>query len=402
MSPAVTGAGPQVSTHPAAPPSAEDLERWRSADRAARPDRLARLRERMAAGGRRRLLRRPPREHALPDRVRARRRRGEGRRRLGTVLRLARRGRRPRRLALHAPGARGVPGRAHRGRLQRVRDALAGAGGVARWRVREARRRRGRLRSATPPGGAWRRPRRTWSSCPPRAGSRSIARSRNRPSSSASRRRAPWPTRRSSGCSRSIRPGVTEHELALALEWEMRTSGAEALAFDVACLAGQRAALPHGSPGSRERARRRGAAVRLRRAGGGLSVGHDADAVRGRADRQGPRDLRAGGRGAGGGLRRARGGRRIRRAAASTGPWTQPRGQSSRRPATASTSGTALATASAWPRTSCRRSAGSHRRRRCRRRPSSRSSPASTLTARRASASRTSSCSTPMLGVWSG
>jgi Xaa-Pro aminopeptidase len=48
-----------------------------------------------------------------------------------------------------------------------------------------------------------------------------------------------------------IRPGVSERELALALEWEMRTHGAEALAFDVACLSGPRAALPHGSPGSR-------------------------------------------------------------------------------------------------------------------------------------------------------
>ena len=37
-----------------------------------------------------------------------------------------------------------------------------------------------------------------------------------------------------------------------SLEWEMRTNGAEALAFDVACLSGPRAALPHGSPGSRE------------------------------------------------------------------------------------------------------------------------------------------------------
>ncbi len=48
-----------------------------------------------------------------------------------------------------------------------------------------------------------------------------------------------------------IRPGVTEAELALRLEWLMRTSGAEALAFDVACLAGPEAALPHGSPGDR-------------------------------------------------------------------------------------------------------------------------------------------------------
>jgi Xaa-Pro aminopeptidase len=48
-----------------------------------------------------------------------------------------------------------------------------------------------------------------------------------------------------------IHPGVTEAELALELEWLMRTNGAEALAFDVACLAGPQAALPHGSPGDR-------------------------------------------------------------------------------------------------------------------------------------------------------
>jgi Xaa-Pro aminopeptidase len=48
-----------------------------------------------------------------------------------------------------------------------------------------------------------------------------------------------------------IQVGVTERELALDLEWEMRTHGAEALAFDVACLSGPRAALPHGSPGAR-------------------------------------------------------------------------------------------------------------------------------------------------------
>ncbi len=48
-----------------------------------------------------------------------------------------------------------------------------------------------------------------------------------------------------------IRPGVTEATLALELEWLMRTNGAEALAFDVACLAGPEAALPHGAPGDR-------------------------------------------------------------------------------------------------------------------------------------------------------
>ncbi len=49
----------------------------------------------------------------------------------------------------------------------------------------------------------------------------------------------------------SIRPGVTELDMALALEWQMRTHGAEAIAFDVACLSGSRAALPHGAPGDR-------------------------------------------------------------------------------------------------------------------------------------------------------
>ncbi|MGI8928239.1 MAG: M24 family metallopeptidase [Candidatus Limnocylindrales bacterium] len=49
-----------------------------------------------------------------------------------------------------------------------------------------------------------------------------------------------------------IRAGVTEVELALDLEWEMRTNGANALAFEVTCLSGPNAALPHGSPTSRE------------------------------------------------------------------------------------------------------------------------------------------------------
>jgi Xaa-Pro aminopeptidase len=49
----------------------------------------------------------------------------------------------------------------------------------------------------------------------------------------------------------AIRAGRTERELALELEWAMRTGGADALAFDVACLSGPEAALPHGSPGER-------------------------------------------------------------------------------------------------------------------------------------------------------
>src|SRR5207344_3019450 len=48
-----------------------------------------------------------------------------------------------------------------------------------------------------------------------------------------------------------IHAGLTEASLALRLEWLMRTGGAEALAFDVACLSGPQAALPHGSPRDR-------------------------------------------------------------------------------------------------------------------------------------------------------
>ncbi len=48
-----------------------------------------------------------------------------------------------------------------------------------------------------------------------------------------------------------IRPGATETDLALRLEWLIRTGGADGLAFDVACLSGPEAALPHGNPGDR-------------------------------------------------------------------------------------------------------------------------------------------------------
>jgi len=48
-----------------------------------------------------------------------------------------------------------------------------------------------------------------------------------------------------------ISPSRTEADLGLALEWLIRTGGAEALAFDVACLSGPEAALPHGAPGDR-------------------------------------------------------------------------------------------------------------------------------------------------------
>ena len=119
----------------------------------------------------------------------------------------------------------------------------AGPGLLARRR-RAARRDRGRRSCPTPCGaargrGAGRRAR------PGRGlGRGRCASSRSPTSWSASRPRAPSPTARSRrSCPRSA-PGVTEQDLALGLEWLIRTGGAEALAFDVACLAGPEAALP--------------------------------------------------------------------------------------------------------------------------------------------------------------
>ncbi|MEA2606843.1 MAG: Xaa-Pro aminopeptidase [Chloroflexota bacterium] len=45
-----------------------------------------------------------------------------------------------------------------------------------------------------------------------------------------------------------VRPGATEHDLALELEWLIRTGGAEAVAFEPTCLVGPNAAMPHGAP----------------------------------------------------------------------------------------------------------------------------------------------------------
>jgi Xaa-Pro aminopeptidase len=49
----------------------------------------------------------------------------------------------------------------------------------------------------------------------------------------------------------AIRPDRTERAVAMDLEWAIRTGGADALAFEVACLSGPQAALPHGTPGDR-------------------------------------------------------------------------------------------------------------------------------------------------------
>ncbi|HLO36753.1 MAG TPA: Xaa-Pro peptidase family protein, partial [Candidatus Deferrimicrobium sp.] len=49
-----------------------------------------------------------------------------------------------------------------------------------------------------------------------------------------------------------IQSGETERHLAFELEWLIRTGGAEAVAFEPACLVGGNAALPHGAPSDAE------------------------------------------------------------------------------------------------------------------------------------------------------
>lgn len=49
-----------------------------------------------------------------------------------------------------------------------------------------------------------------------------------------------------------IRPGMTEKEIALKLEYEMLSKGAEALSFETICVSGANSSLPHGVPGNKK------------------------------------------------------------------------------------------------------------------------------------------------------
>ncbi|MEJ8547462.1 M24 family metallopeptidase [Brevibacillus borstelensis] len=51
---------------------------------------------------------------------------------------------------------------------------------------------------------------------------------------------------------KKVKPGVTETELVADLEYEMKRLGAEGPSFASMVLAGEKSALPHGNPGSRE------------------------------------------------------------------------------------------------------------------------------------------------------
>ena len=46
-----------------------------------------------------------------------------------------------------------------------------------------------------------------------------------------------------------IKPGVTEKEIGLCLDYYMLKNGAEALSFDTIAITGANTSLPHGVPG---------------------------------------------------------------------------------------------------------------------------------------------------------
>lgn len=49
-----------------------------------------------------------------------------------------------------------------------------------------------------------------------------------------------------------IRPGVSERDIALELEFFMRENGASALSFETICASGERSAMPHGTASEKE------------------------------------------------------------------------------------------------------------------------------------------------------
>ena len=229
----------------APPPTPADRARWAEADRAARPARLDRLRARFEASGidayfgMRREHMRYLTGFALAD----------GEEKVagtsgqflvsGDEVVLLADSRYTIQAKREAPDARIVDG---------PRDLAQGWHGLVAVDRREAGRRRGgsrAVRRLAPARGrrAGRRAR------PGRGLDRGRSgRSRSRRSSSGSPRPARSRTGRSRrSCRRSARARPSS-ELALDLEWRMRTGGAEAIAFDPTCLVGPNAALPHGSP----------------------------------------------------------------------------------------------------------------------------------------------------------
>ena len=390
--------------HPAdfaAPPTRADLERWREADRAARPARLAPASRPDGARGRRRLLRRALGAHALPDRVR-RSARARSRAPGDSGKFLVEHGPDvgPRRLPLHDPGRSARPRIATLFECYQRRCRVAGR---RSWPTAGVRR--VAVEAMTIPHLTWERlvaaapdvelvPVEGWVEADPagqgagRAGARrrGLRRRGSRPRVAA----AVDPAGRHRGGA-GPRPRVADAD---------RRRGVASRSTSPASPAPE-AALPHGSPGDRPVERGRGPALRLRGPGRRLSQRHDPDAVRRRARRHvTSRSTSVVAASQDAAIEAVRDGRRAARARGARCPTAATRSMPSRgrhrgrRPL-------AAVRARARPRDrprdarAARRSAAKAAETPLPRRRSSRSSPASTSRARRASGSRTSWRSTP-------
>ncbi len=239
-------AAPTLATLAAVPPpSTADRDRWAAADRAARPARLARLRERLAEAGVdayfgvRSENSRYLTGFALGDgEDRVAGNSGQFLVRADEVSLLAD-SRYTEQAAEEGPDARIVP--AYHDLAERWPDLVLGCRRVAVEGAYVSRLTWDRLAAAAPdvelvPVDGWVEAQRAIkepSEIERIAGACAVA-------DAALARLVP-----------AVRAGMTEREVALDLEWGMRTNGADALAFDVAVLAGPQAALPHGSPGER-------------------------------------------------------------------------------------------------------------------------------------------------------
>jgi Xaa-Pro aminopeptidase len=228
----------------AAPPSAADRERWAEADRAARPARLARLRARFEAVGIDAYFGLRP-EHA---RYLTGFRLADGEEKVaGTsgqflvsadAVDLLADSRYRIQAGAEAPDARIVDGPRD---VAQAWPALTAAVGAKRVGVE----------AALLPYGAWRRLEAAAADVElvPVEGWLEADRAIKEPSEVERIAAACAVADRAlAGLLPSVRPGATERDLALDLEWRLRTGGAEAVAFDPTCLVGADGALPHGSP----------------------------------------------------------------------------------------------------------------------------------------------------------
>ena len=83
-----------------------------------------------------------------------------------------------------------------------------------------------------------------------------------------------------------IKPGISETDIACELEYIMRKSGADGLAFETIAAAGINGAKPHAQPGGYKLRAGDNAYIGFRRQKGWLLFGYDQDGFGGESRRK--------------------------------------------------------------------------------------------------------------------